>query len=152
MKRWQSESPSGFILRDDLLNEFRYAYHNHDELKTRIAAVAEGAGDADMLQDLNDLAVIGRENPEPLTETNFDFDLLALAAEKSRILGELRADAPVDKRAYKAQRLLRNKAYTHLKQAVDEIRRAGKFLLRKNEDRLKGYSSNYKRRSRQTCG
>ncbi len=142
--------PAGFILRDDLLNEFRYAYHNHDDLKTRVAAVAEGAGDADMLQDLNDLAVIGRENPEPLKETNFDFDLLELAAEKSRTLGELRANASVDKEAYKAQKLLRNQAYTHLKQAVDEIRRAGKFLLRKNDDRLKGYSSSYKRRARQT--
>lgn len=41
---------------------------------------------------------------------------------------------------------LRNKAYTHLKEAMDEICRFGRFVFRHDESRLKGYGSAYLRR------
>jgi hypothetical protein len=36
-----------------------------------------------------------------------------------------------------------DKAYTHMKVLVDEIREAGKYVFRNNKNRLKGYSSDY---------
>ena len=152
MKEWQRRSPAGYALRDTLLHEFRFAFYNYPELQTRVAAVAEGSGDTDMIQDLNTLAVIGRENPEPLKETNFDTDLLTEASDKGRDLGNLRAEASVDKLAYRESKLVRDQAYTHLKEAVDEIRRYGQFVFWKDEDRLRGYSSEYKRQSRRSSG
>ena len=41
---------------------------------------------------------------------------------------------------------MRDKAYTYLKEAVDEIRAGGKYVFWKNEKRLKGYRSEYHRR------
>ena len=43
---------------------------------------------------------------------------------------------------------MRDKAYTHLKQAVDEVRECGHYVFWRNEARLKGYSSRYFRKAR----
>ena len=43
---------------------------------------------------------------------------------------------------------LPDKAYTHLKEAVDAIRDCGQFVFWKDQDRAKGYASEYKRQSR----
>ena len=101
-----------------------------------------------MIQDLNDLAVIGRENLEPLTAVGFDPVKLDEAASLNVSLGELRADASVDKAADREKKLLRDQAYTHLKEAVDTIRECGQFVFWKNEDRAKGYVSDYLRKNR----
>jgi hypothetical protein len=46
-------------------------------------------------------------------------------------------------------KIIRDKAYTHLKMLVDEVREAGKYVFRNNKNRLKGYSSSYwKKRNR----
>ncbi len=117
-------------------------------LQTRVAAVAEGSGDADMIHVLNDLVVIGRENPAPLTETAFDFGLLDTAAALCERLGELRADASVEKVSYREQKLIRDRAYTYLMAAADELRECGRFVFRKDGDRLDGYAGQYRKAQR----
>lgn len=39
--------------------------------------------------------------------------------------------------------IIRDKAYTYMKQAVDEIRECGKYIFWRNPDRLKGYISDF---------
>jgi hypothetical protein len=145
---WAEKSPTGYELRDELLHYMRYAYRDISDLKTRVDGVAEGDGDADMIQDLNDLAVIGRENLAPLQAVGFDSAKLDAAAILSDELGELRADASVDKAADREKKVLRDKAYTHLKEAVDTIRQCGQFVFWKDPDRAKGYASEYFRRKK----
>jgi len=144
-KQWALLSPAGYALRDELLHYMRYAYRALPELQTRVDAVAEGSSDSDMIQDLNDLAVIGREHLSPLTAVGFDAAKLGQAASKSRELSSLRAEASVDKRADRERKLLRDQAYTHLKQAVDAVRQCGQFVFWKDEERLVGYASDYNR-------
>jgi len=43
---------------------------------------------------------------------------------------------------------MRDKAYTHLKQAVDQVRECGQYVFWRNEARLKGYGSRYFRKAR----
>ena len=148
MKVWMAASPVGYALRDEILHEYRYGYRRHPALHARIDAVAEGQGDADMIQDLNDLVVIGRKNPDPLTAIAFDFNLLDEAAKQCKTLGHLRAEASVDRAAYREQKLVRDQAYTYLKEAVDEVRECGRFVFWRNEERRSGYVSQYKKRQR----
>ena len=147
-KQWAALSPAGYALRDEILHFMYYAYRNLPDMHTRVASVDEGASDADMIQDLNDLAVIGRENLDPLIAVGFEPAMLDEAASKSKELGELRADSSVDKAADREKKKLRDKAYTHLKEAVDKIRDCGQFVFWKDQDRAKGYASEYKRKSR----
>lgn len=57
-KEWNEKSPDAYDLRDTLLHVFRYAFRNVPDLTSRINAIADGAGHADMIQDLNDLSLV----------------------------------------------------------------------------------------------
>jgi hypothetical protein len=142
-REWATLSPQAYDLRDDLLHAFRFAYRDDAVILSRVSAIAEGTGHADMIQDLNDLAVLGRENPDALTAIGFDGAKLDAAATKADEMADLLATANGDKAEQNASKVTRDRAYTHLKALVDEIRGAGKYLFWKNPQRLKGYSSQY---------
>ena len=55
----------------------------------------------------------------------------------------LRATANGDKACQNASKTIRDKAYTHLKELVDEIREAGKYLFWRDPNRYTGYGSQY---------
>ena len=150
-KKWALESPEIYDLKNNLLHEFRFAYRKDEWLTGRVKAIAESSGHADMLQDLNDLAVLGKENPDPLTAISFDTALLDRAAQLADEKGSLWAEASCDRAGYKEVKKIRDQAFSHLKQAVDEIREYGQHVFWRNEARLIGYRSAYlyRRRKRQ---
>ncbi len=105
--------------------------------------ISEGDTNADMIQDLNDIAVLGKANEEKLSAIAFDLTRLDEAAQMSTDLAELLAIANGDKAVSSETKVIRDKAYTHLKELVDEIRAAGKYLFWRDKDRYKGYVSVY---------
>ena len=145
-KQWAEQAPDAYTLRDDLLASLRFAYRKDEALLSRVSAITEGGGHADMIQDLNDIAVLGSAYPDPLTAIGFDLDQLDVAATRADELADLLAEANGDKADANQSKLIRDKAYTHLKALVDEIREAGKYVFRKDPNRLKGYASDYWRR------
>ncbi len=142
-EQWKVEKPNGFKFRDDLLHFFRYAYRKEPALLSSVSAIAEGTDIPDMIQDLNDLAVLGRNNLEPLLKVGFKEDQLATAADMSAHLADLRAIVNGDKYNPNVNMEIRDAMYTLLKQSVDEIRDCGKFVFWKDSKRLKGYRSQY---------
>ncbi len=126
----------------------RFAYRKDDNLLNRVSAITEGSGHADMIQDLNDVAILGKENTEPLTAISFDLTLLDTAANTANEMGDLLAMVTTDRADSSDDILVRNQAYTHLYEAVDDIRECGQYVFWKNKDRLKGYRSDYLRRQR----
>ena len=144
-REWGIQSPLAFGLRDELVHTFRYAFRNEASLIARVTAIAEGNTNSDMIQDLNDLSVLGKNNTELLQNIGFDLSKLDAAAEASAAMAELLAAANGDKSVQNETKMIRDKALVHLKQLVDEIRDAGKYVFWKNEKRLKGYRSEYLR-------
>ena len=142
-KRWVAESPAAYELRDELLHTMRYACRNDEALMNRVRAIAEGDGNVDVIQDLNDLAVLGKENPEPLTSINFDLVELDTAATMSDEMATLLAEANGDKVIQNESKVIRDKAYTYVKTLADEIREAGKYLFWRDKNRYKGYTLSY---------
>ena len=61
-------------------------------------------------------------------------------------LGSLKAEASVERANDPEKKLIRDKAYTHLKEAVDRIRECGRFAFRKNPERAHGYAGEYTRK------
>jgi hypothetical protein len=147
-RMWAEKSPQAYEYRDWLLSDFRFAYREHGDLLRKLTAIADGESHADMIQDLNDLSVLGKEHPEPLTAVKFDMTRLDNAAELSDDMASLLADATTDRDEYKEAKKIRDKAFTHLKEAVDEIYEYGQYVFRRNEARRKGYRSKYLRRKR----
>ena len=147
-KEWNAKSPVAYDLRNSLLHHFRFAYRNDPVLSGRVAAIAEGSGHADMIQDLNDLSVLGKANPDPLTVIGFDPALLDEAAATSDEMATLLSQATVVRADQNAERVLRDRAYTYVKQALEEIRNCGQYVFWRDEERLKGYVSQYHSRAR----
>ncbi|MFV0267234.1 MAG: hypothetical protein ACK5HT_08865 [Draconibacterium sp.] len=140
------QAPDAYTLRDDLMASLRFAYRKDEALLSRVSAITEGSGHADMIQDLNDIAVLGGAYPDPLTAIGFDLDQLDVAATRADELADLLAEANGDKADPNQSKLIRDKAYTHLKALVDEIREAGKYVFRNDTRRFKGYVSDYWRK------
>jgi hypothetical protein len=148
-KAWQEQSPAAFILRDQLVADFRYAFRNDPDLLKAVALIAEGSSNADMIQDLADLAALGNKNLSLLAAINFENKNLTDAASLSGSLAVVLAEANGDKTSENATLLFRNKAYSHLKTIVDEIRICGKYVFRDDKARRKGYKSDYLRKKYQ---
>ncbi len=100
-----------------------------------------------MIQDLSDLAALGNEYSEYLTAINLDLNLLTQASETAARLSEVLALANAENTSGGAIEL-RNRAFTYLKEVVDEIRTVGQYLFWRNKERLQGYSSSYRKKYR----
>ncbi|MGD9899145.1 MAG: hypothetical protein AB7T22_08460 [Calditrichaceae bacterium] len=143
---WQEKSPAAYDLRDQLLHDFHFAYRKLPELASRVSKIAEGNSHADMIQDLNDLAELGKANSEPLTKISFDLTLLDTAAATSDEMAELLSLAATDRVDNNETRVTRDKAYTYLKEAMDDIRECGQYVFWRDDQRFKGYVSQYAKR------
>ncbi len=145
---WAEKGPKAETLRDDLLSGLRYAFRKDSSLMNRVREIADGAGHPDMIQDLNDISMLGKANTDKLTVIRFDLEQLDHAAATSKEMAELLAKVNGDREENNSHKIIRDKAYTYLKEAVDEVRDCGKYVFKKNDNRLKGYSSNFFRKSR----
>ena len=148
-EQWKEISIEAFELRDELLHFCKYAYRNNSKLKDVVNRIAEGYGNADMVQDLAELSLLGTENPELLVGLQYNMEKLDRANELSDVCGVLLGKvngAKVDND--KPAKEMRDRAFTHLKQAVDAIREAGRFVFWKDEERAKLYASDYFRQIR----
>lgn len=138
-QQWNTELPAATELKDQLEHSFRFAFRSRTDLLTKVRQIEAGTGDADLIQDLSDLAVLGKANL-PLFETiNFDITLLDTAETKANDMSKLLASKNGERADNSNALILRNKAYTHLKTTVDEIREAGKYVFWKDTQRKKGY-------------
>ena len=142
-KAWAEQSPAAYDLRDTLLHTFRFAFRNDASLMTQVNQIADGAGHADMIQDLNDLALLGNAHTDLLTAIGFDVTQLATAATASEEMASLLSQATVDRAAPSTERIIRDKAFAYAQQGLDEIRACGSYVFWRDDVRLKGYTSQY---------
>lgn len=145
---WEEKYPEVKELREELLHHFRFAYAKHPDLMASVKKIMEGDSQADTIQDLSDLSVLGKANKELLKTIGVDLGLLDQAASLSEESAQLLAKSRGVQSEKNEFRVLRDKAFWHMQEAVDEIYRVGQYVFWKDEDRLKGYYSKYKRRKR----
>jgi len=145
---WLLELPKGYDLRNQISHHFYYAFQDSPTLIAKINRFLEGTTHAEMIQCLYNLSEMGQSNQELLTSIGFDLTLLDLAAQKSAELRLLYAEATRDRQDFSAVKKIRDQAYTHVKEAVDKIRKCGQYVFWRNAGRVKGYRSNYLRRLR----
>lgn len=143
---WDRLAPGAYELKNDLEADFRFAFRERPDLLSKVAAIEEGTGHSDMVQDLNDLAVLGKANLPLLEKINVGKGKLDSAATKSTEMAELLAKVNGIHAEGNPECDMRNRAYTHAKTVVDAIRNTGRYVFRKDDKRLKGYRSEYHRR------
>ncbi|MCY1720052.1 hypothetical protein OU798_06845 [Prolixibacteraceae bacterium Z1-6] len=151
-KEWEERAPAAYELRDQLLHTFRYAFRNDERLLKKVSDIANGTGDADMIQDLSNAVALGEANPEPLALINFDATLLPLAATTADELAIVLAQANGEKEIDHQVKIIRDRAYNYMQQAANEIKNCGRYVFWKNEARLKGYRNIYKNKHKKSGG
>jgi len=141
---WTNLRPELIKLRSDLFAALEYVFDEKTDLQAVLSDIREGTSNADLVMDfskLNDLCVRYREL---LDAIGFPQEKLQRLAELSSTLGSLLGAADADRLTNSAERIIRDKAYTYLKNAVDKIRRCGKYVSRDDDDRQVGYRSEYR--------
>ena len=146
---WKIASPEAFNLRDELIHHFYHALFEIPNEYSKVQRIDEGGSNADMIQDLIDLSELGMKHSEALTAIGMDLSLLDQARAKSFDLAGLLAKVNGAITETSPMLEVRNKAYTHLKETLDEIRRVGQYVFWRNDVRLKGYASAYNRKMNQ---
>ena len=141
--KWRKEYPAAYDLRNQLLHQFRFAFRKRPDLLTAVKNIGDGKRHSRMINSLNSLGVLGKSNLELLAAIDFDKSLLDLATETSAKMASLLAEANGSSPGYREAKEIRDRAYTHLKEAVDEICEYGQFVFRRNKDRFIGYRSRY---------
>ena len=144
-RAWEAQSPQGYALRDKLVRDMRFAFRKDEALLKRVAGIADGTGHVDMVQDLSDLATLGRDYADTLAAVGVNPAELEQAAELADTLGTLLAGVAQDRMLGNGSRVLRDQAYTHLRLAVEEIREHGQYVFWNDEVRQDGYYSLYNR-------
>lgn len=143
-KQWKIQAMQAIQFRVELLNGMRYAFRKDKNLLSSLSSVSKGTGYADLIQDLNDLAVLGQNNKELLIKIGYDISLLDVAAARSKELAELWATANVEKDSHNTEyKQNRNGSFWHLHELVTEIREAGRYIFRNDKSRYIGYTSTY---------
>lgn len=130
-------------MRGDLIARMRLAYRDSPHLLKQLDKIAEGDDDADLVQDLNDLAVSGRDNWALFRAVGGTTEHLDDAAQASdQLAGLLAAHEAVSPDDAKE---LRDRAFAHLWAAVQTIHKFGKLAFRKDPRRARGYRNHYRR-------
>ncbi len=148
MDTWVKASKGAYELRDKLYQVSKFAARNHPNLLRRLKGIAKSQTNAGMIQDLQNISVFGNESPEIFEAIGFDVEEFETASITCSKVAKLYAAAESAKKDTTRVREMRDRAYTHLKEAVDEIRAYGRFVFRGNKERLVGYRSNHIRKTK----
>lgn len=140
---WDTKSPEALNLRSELLHDFGFAFRKDAQLLAQLNEIAQKQSRASLVQGLNDLAELGREHLALLESINFDQLKLEAASRLAPEMADLIARIERNKKLSDESKMMRDQAYTFLKQLVDEVRVCGKYKFRENPQRLAGYSSDY---------
>jgi len=130
-------------LKDEVLGAMEYAFHGNTDLSNTIVDIRKGDSSADTVLDLTRAADLGVQNKALLDATNFSYEKITEIAELGSKLGTLLGASDAAILADCKERIVRDKAFTYLKDAIDKIRLCGKHVCRINEERYKGYISQY---------
>jgi hypothetical protein len=129
-KVWEKAYSEAEELTDDVKAGMQYAFRGDQTLLDKIVEIGEGNSIADFIQDCNDFATIGRNNSELLQAIGYDMKQVERLAELAVILGEQYADANVERSESPEQTLLRDKAFTLFKNAIDELNAQARYIFR----------------------
>lgn len=136
-REWDERAVDAYALKESLEASFKFAFRKHPDLVAKVNVIAEGTGHTDMVQDLSDLSVLGKANENLLLSIGMDLSDLDQAAQWSGELATLLAKVNGERNDNNRAKLQRDKAYTHLKEAMDEIRITGKYVYRKEPEKVR---------------
>jgi hypothetical protein len=148
-KEWKIKLPLALELKAEMVHYFKLAFYSNPPEKARLKRISKGTRNDEFIQQLYDLAELGDKHMDNLQKIGMDPGMPDKARQTSKELGHLYAQVHTVSLESRQDYKLRNIAYYHLKEALDEVRRRGHLAFWKDKDRQKGYISEYVKRKNQ---
>lgn len=138
----------GEELKRETMAALRYFLKDDTEVQKRVDEIAEGTGDDDTVSDLRKLAVLAAEHSAALKKAKkLPAKLTAALTKAADALSMAAAEGTEDKAeaAHESESIfdLRNRAYWALKNQMDDVRDAGKYVFRGDKKALKHFKSSH---------
>lgn len=145
-QEWSKKIEEGRLLQRELHHDFQFALRKNAKALQVLQATLDGDRDSDTIVDLSSYPEIAKQYPEELEAIKFDQSKLVKAASLAEELLSLQEKVDgVKNSSDRPEKQIRDRAYTYLKQLVDEIRSYGKYAFWNNEEKQKRYASEYLR-------
>jgi hypothetical protein len=148
-KEWKIKLPLARELKEEMVHYLKLAFYTNPPEKARLKRIASGASNDQLILQLTELAELGDKYPEDLKKHGMDPGMRDKARQLSEELYRLHAKVNTVNLKKSDGFELRNKAYYHLKETLDEVRRRGRLAFWKDKGRQKGYISEYIKRRNQ---
>lgn len=133
-KTWEKAKEEAEYLLYFIKEAGVYACRDNPDLLAAIYAIYnEGGSNSNLIQDLNDYAVFGREHAALFTTIGYDLANFERAAELAREMDELLAQATLDKSDSPENRIRRDKGFTLAKKLVDDLNAQARYIYTGNK-------------------
>lgn len=142
-EQWARKKPVAVRVREELIVGFAWALRSVKKAIEALDRIKEGKGNKDLIGDLLGLNILGSQYLELLKKYGVSLELLEQAKVLNTELNRILAHCKVDPDAYDAQVDICNRAWTHIKEALDEIYQAGKVAFFNDPEKAGQYSIDY---------
>ena len=147
-KEWHNALPLARKPRSELKHDFKHAFHLDSNARASLKEITKGRTNAALILSLFSLSELGNNYKAELENIGMDINKLDKAKETCAILSKLQSMVKIAAFQRSGEQELRNKAFYHLKEAVTEVRRVGKHVFFHDEQRYKGYLSEFIRKKK----
>lgn len=147
-RQWNDAAREGCKLHDNLKRALLFINRNVPFKQSLIRKAGKGRTPAAMIQSLNNLVYLARDEKSSLAGINFDMQRLNSVESFIERLGKLLGAADAEKAGQKTVLRLRNAAYTHLYEGLKELRDFGLYLYGDDDLKKLDYTSDYLRAKR----
>ncbi|MCP4215168.1 MAG: hypothetical protein GY765_10945 [bacterium] len=145
MERWKNSRKAALEFRSKIVHTFYFAFRNDEFLTKKVREILKYNDTGGFVQSFFDLHTLGAMNLEYFEGLSFDPAQLDEFVGWKKEIQKASSLADVAGKTESKTKPLRDRAFVHLKEAVDEVRVCGRFAFKGNAERLAGYRSTYLR-------
>jgi hypothetical protein len=149
LAEWKAAFAEGLALHKIIMYYLRHALHDNPDKNNILKSILKSRARVEIIQSFGNIVVFCEGHRDELLKVGFDFSLVVKAKQTRDNLHSLFAKTYTRVNADEKYRDLRNTAYQNLKEAVDKVRRHGKFIFIKDNLRYQGYKSDFIERKNQ---
>lgn len=140
---WDAIKPGANIIRKKFLKALTRACRNNPELAAAVERIRAGQGNLDWVLDFLSMHKLGKEVRALLENVCADLSLIDRSAELHTQLQDILSRMTIDPEKLNEAKVLFYKAWTHLKEALDEVYEAGQYVFDEDDPRHSLYYSDY---------
>jgi hypothetical protein len=150
-RQWLIEEPGLLKLLKKLLAASRYALRNVPDAFKAVKHIAKGGSKPNRVQDLADIAALGKKYVSYFEAINFDITLLDVAEQKAKTLLSLQALVFAEK-STKGSKDVRDRSFIYMRGLMAQVLSAAKYAFTDDPERLSRYYSAYRKRRKGKSG